>query len=81
MANINGTLTMVAPPPGYSVNFQNPERQLMKEVYVVVVVENVLAVVFLLQRLYTRICLMRLFQIEDGKMMRNVGLRRSADRH
>ncbi|KAF2130674.1 hypothetical protein P153DRAFT_384935 [Dothidotthia symphoricarpi CBS 119687] len=66
MANINGTLTVVAPPPGYSVNFANPQRQLLTEVYVVVVVENLLAVAFLLQRVYIRSYLMKLFQTEDG---------------
>ncbi|KAF2844357.1 hypothetical protein T440DRAFT_410368 [Plenodomus tracheiphilus IPT5] len=65
MSNVNGTLTLVPPPPGYVVNFANPQRQLMTEMYTVTVVENILAFAFLLQRLYTRIHLMNLFQLED----------------
>ncbi|KAH7084862.1 hypothetical protein BKA63DRAFT_498353 [Paraphoma chrysanthemicola] len=66
MANINGTMVLVPPPPGYVVDFENPQRQLETQVYTVVAVENVLAFAFLLQRLYTRIYLMRLFQVEDA---------------
>lgn len=69
MADTNGTLTVVPPPPGYVVEFQNPQRQLESRVYTVVVVENVLALAFLLQRLYTRVHLMKLFQIEDSKIV------------
>lgn len=68
MTNVNGTMVLVPPPPGFVVNFENPQRQLETQVYTVVAVENVLALAFLLQRLYTRIYLMRLFQVEDGKM-------------
>ncbi|KAJ4983180.1 integral membrane protein [Stagonosporopsis vannaccii] len=69
MADVNGTLTLIPPPPGYAVNFANPQRQLETQVYTVVVVGNLLALAFLLQRLYTRFCLMRLFQIEDGAVL------------
>ncbi|KAH7094508.1 hypothetical protein FB567DRAFT_484751 [Paraphoma chrysanthemicola] len=51
MANINGTMVLVPPPPGYVVDFENPQRQLETQVYTVVAVENVLAFAFLLQRL------------------------------
>jgi hypothetical protein len=68
MANINGTITLVPAPPGYVVDFEHPQRQLVTEVYTVVVVENILALMFLLQRLYTRVVLMGLFQIEDGRI-------------
>jgi hypothetical protein len=66
MADINGTLVLVPPPPGYPVNFENPQRQLQTQVYTVFVVENLFALIFLIQRLYTKIFLMKLFQIEDG---------------
>ena len=67
MANVNGTLTLVPPPPGYVVDFENPQRQLETQVYTVIVVENLFALAFLLQFLYTRIYVMKLFQLEDGK--------------
>ena len=66
MPEVNGTVTLVAPPPGYIVDFENPQRQLQTQVYIVFVVENLFAFIFLLQRLYTKIRLMKLFQIEDG---------------
>ena len=67
MANVNGTLTLVPPPPGYVVDFENPQRQFETQVYTVIVVENLFALAFLLQFLYTRIYVMKLFQPEDGK--------------
>ncbi|KAH6616245.1 hypothetical protein C7974DRAFT_441811 [Boeremia exigua] len=69
MSDVNGTLTLVPPPPGYVVDFENPQRQLQTQVYTVIVVENLLALAFLLQRMYTRIHLMKLFQIEDGAVL------------
>lgn len=71
MANVNGTMVLVPPPPGYVVDFANPQRQLMSAVYTVVVMENMLAFAFLLQRMFTRMYLMRLFQVEDGKITPN----------
>lgn len=70
MSKTNGTITLVPPPPGYVVNFANPTRQLETQVYAVVVVENLLAMTFLLQRIYTRTVLMKLFQLEDGMFAR-----------
>jgi len=67
MTDVNGTLTLIPPPPGYVVDFANPQRQLETPVYTVIVVGNLLALAFLSQRLYTRFRLMRLFQIEDGE--------------
>lgn len=65
MADVNGTLTLVPPPPGYVVNFESPQRQLVIETYTVTVIENILAFLFLSQRIYTRTHLMRLFELED----------------
>jgi hypothetical protein len=79
MTDINGTLVLVPPPSGYSVNFENPQRQLQTQVYTVFVVENLFAFIFLIQRLYTKIFLMKLFQIEDGDLQSNLGFRRVAN--
>ena len=66
MSNVNGTITIIPPPPGYVVNFENPARRLATESYVLFAVENALALAFLMQRLYTKIRLMKQFQIDDG---------------
>lgn len=79
MPKVSGTFTMVAPPPGYSVDFENPQRQLVAEVYIVFVVENLLAVAFLSQLLYTRIGVTKLFRIEDGKTIPDMVFGTAAD--
>ncbi|CAO2653666.1 Nn.00g030770.m01.CDS01 [Neocucurbitaria sp. VM-36] len=65
MSNVNGTITMLPPPEGYVVDFANPRRRLVTETYVLFILENILAIIFLVQRLYTKIRLMRVFQIDD----------------
>lgn len=66
MATVHGVPTVMAPPPGYVVDFNNPQRRLVTEAYAVAAVENVLAIVFLAQRLYTKIFVMKQFVVEDG---------------
>jgi len=66
MSDVNGTITIIPPPPGYVVNFENPPRRLATECYILFIVENAIAIVFLVQRLYTKIRLMKQFQIDDG---------------
>ncbi|KAF2010250.1 hypothetical protein BU24DRAFT_73590 [Aaosphaeria arxii CBS 175.79] len=66
MANVSETVTMIPPPKGYVVDFENPQRQYKTESYIVCSVEMVLAFLFLAQRLYTKIFLMKKFQIEDA---------------
>lgn len=78
MTSVNGTLVAVPPPPGYVVDFNNPQRRLESQVYTVIVVENLLALAFLLQRLYTRVHLMKLFQVEDGKIGCGLRFRKSS---
>ncbi|KAI4911090.1 hypothetical protein J4E90_007347 [Alternaria incomplexa] len=65
MATVNGVTTIIPPPDGYEVDFANPQRRLVTETYVVFIVENILALAFLGQRLYTKIRLMKQFQIDD----------------
>lgn len=66
MSNTNGTITIIPPPDGYVVDFANPQIQYMVESYTVAAVEMSLAFLFLVQRLYTKIVLMKSFQLEDG---------------
>ncbi|EOA90941.1 uncharacterized protein SETTUDRAFT_102236 [Exserohilum turcica Et28A] len=65
MPNVNGTITIMPPPEGYVVNFENPQRRLTTASYTLFIVENILALLFLAQRLYTKIHLMKQFQIDD----------------
>lgn len=71
MANVNGTMTIIPPPEGYVVDFAHPQRKLTTEAYTLFIAENILAFVFLVQRLYTKIRLMKQFQIDDGNNNRN----------
>lgn len=66
MANVNGVMTILPPPKGYVVDFANPQRRLTAEAYALFIVENILAFIFLAQRLFTKIRLMKQFQIDDG---------------
>jgi hypothetical protein len=66
MSVVDGIATIIPPPEGYVVDFANPQRTLTTEAYVLFIVENILAIVFLAQRLYTKICVMKQFQIDDG---------------
>ena len=74
MANANGVITAIPPPDGYEVNFANPQRRLLTEAYVIFTIENILALMFLGQRLYTKIRLMKQFQIDDGTVFSNFRL-------
>jgi hypothetical protein len=67
MANINGTITIIPAPEGYVVDFENPQMQYVVKSYIVVAVEMTLAFIFLVQRLYTKIAIMKKFQLEDSK--------------
>jgi hypothetical protein len=68
MPNINGTVTILGAPEGYIVDFDNPQTQYVVESYTVVAVEMTLCFLFLIQRLYTKIVIMRSFQLEDGML-------------
>jgi hypothetical protein len=76
MSTVDGVTTIIPPPDGYEVNFANPQRRLITETYVIFIVENILALAFLGQRLYTKIRLMKQFQIDDGIVFRNDDLER-----
>lgn len=75
MSNVNGTITMLPPPDGYVVNFENPQRRLVTGTYILFIVENILAIIFLVQRLFTKTRLMRVFQVDDGTLLYTYQLR------
>lgn len=64
--SINGVATLLPPPEGYKVNFNNPQRQYETEMYSVAAVGNLLMLLFLSQRLYTKIFLTKGLQLDDG---------------
>ena len=67
MAMVNGVLTVLPPPPGYPVDFANPRRQAVTETYWVAAIGNFVALLFMAQRLYTKLGILHIFQAEDGK--------------
>lgn len=62
----NGVTTVLPPPEGYVVNFDDPETRYALETYCVAAVGCALMIFFLGQRLYTKIVLGKGLQIDDG---------------
>lgn len=79
MVNINGTEVLIPPPDGYIVDFENPQQQFVIRSYTVAAVEMTLALLFLIQRLYTKVALMKAFQFEDGKLTSLINLSHLSD--
>jgi hypothetical protein len=71
MADTNETVTIIPAPDGYVVDFANPQTQFVIKSYTVAAVEMTLAFLFLIQRLYTKVAIMKNFQLEDGKLLLN----------
>jgi hypothetical protein len=67
MSVSNGIITIIPPPKGYVVDFDNPQMQYVVKSYTVAAVEMTLGFLFLVQRLYTKIAIMKNFQLEDCK--------------
>lgn len=66
MSVVNGTQTILPAPDGYVVDFDNPKRQAVVQTYVTIAVGNFFALLFLAQKLYTRLFLDRKLQLDDG---------------
>lgn len=67
MSLTNGVITVIPPPEGYIVDFDNPTRQSNIAAYWVCGVGMVLAFIFLIQRLYVKVIIGRSFGFDDGK--------------
>lgn len=67
MSNSNGVQSIIPAPDDYVVNFDNPKTQFVVQSYTIAAVEISLAFLFLAQRLYTKIAIMKQFQLEDCK--------------
>jgi hypothetical protein len=64
---VNGVTTVIPPPPGYEVNFANPQQKLAYEHYGLFAVGGFLSLLAILQRYYTKIYLTKGLQMDDGK--------------
>ncbi|KAI1074747.1 hypothetical protein F5B20DRAFT_425452 [Whalleya microplaca] len=64
---INGTEVLLPPPEGWVVNFSDPYRneKTTHEVYIAFGLEYPVATLFLLQRIYTSLCILRKFRVDD----------------
>ncbi|TPX14011.1 uncharacterized protein E0L32_000405 [Thyridium curvatum] len=63
-----GIPTLVPPPEGYIVDFENPQRQAVLEHYLIFGIGGPLAFIALMQRFYTKIFLSKGLQIDDAFM-------------
>jgi hypothetical protein len=72
---IDGVTVLLPPPEGYVVNFAHPQRQADVATYWVAGVENVLAILFLAQRLYTKMFLSGGLGVDDGEFFPRCPLR------
>lgn len=67
MPVVNGVVTVLPPPEGYVVNFDNPQRQAVPEAYYVAGFGTLLSLLLMAQRLYTKAFLIGRLQWDDGK--------------
>lgn len=65
---VKGVVTLVPPPEGYDVNFENPKRNGDIACYWLTGVGSLLAILFLGQRLYVKTILRKQFRIDDGEL-------------
>ncbi|KAH7128055.1 hypothetical protein B0J13DRAFT_453815 [Dactylonectria estremocensis] len=69
MAEINGTLVAIAPPEGYVVDFDNPQRNSVAATYAVSSIGIIAAFLFLLQRLYVKAFIRNKLGIDDALLV------------
>ncbi|KAL5868717.1 hypothetical protein ACKVWC_009475 [Pyricularia oryzae] len=65
MAEVNGVLVAIPPPPGYVVNFDNPERNSVEAAYVIAAVGMFLSAFFVFQRFYVKIFIRKKLGFDD----------------
>ncbi|KXH63218.1 integral membrane protein [Colletotrichum salicis] len=65
MPVVNGVITVLPPPDGYVVNFDDPQRQAVPEAYYVAGFGTLLNVLLMAQRLYTKAFLIGRLQWDD----------------
>lgn len=62
----NGVTTVVPPPLGYEVDFENPQRQFVLHHFLIFGILGSLAFLCLVQRVYTRKFLAGGLRVDDG---------------
>lgn len=67
MSIANGVATILPAPGGYIVDLDHPKSHADVATYWVVAVGNVLALLFMAQRLYTKTALLEEFRVEDSR--------------
>ncbi|KXH25986.1 integral membrane protein [Colletotrichum nymphaeae SA-01] len=65
MPVVNGVVTVLPPPEGYVVDFDNPQRQAVSEAYYVAGFGTLLSLLLMAQRLYTKAFLIGRLQWDD----------------
>lgn len=65
MSLTNGVITPLPAPAGYIVNFEDPQRQGLLEAYLVIGIGSFLTLLFVLQRVYTKLKIVHNFNVED----------------
>lgn len=63
----DGVITYLSAPEGYEVDFENPQKQYDTHLYAIVGAGSALTLVFMYQRLYTKIFLSKGLQLDDSK--------------
>ena len=66
MSIANGVATVLPAPGGYIVDLDHPKGHADVATYWIVGVGNVLALMFMAQRLFTKATLLKEFRLEDG---------------
>lgn len=66
MSIVDGVPVAMAPPAGYVVDFEHPQRQTVGATYAVIGVGNVLALLFLAQRFFVKLKVRHKVGIDDG---------------
>lgn len=69
MSVVDGVVVLVPPPPGYVVNFDNPQRQADIPTYWLAGIGLVFAMLFTAQRVYVKSVVVRRFQLDDCTYM------------
>lgn len=71
MADLYSIPTVIDAPAGYIVDFNNPQRRAVHVAYLLAGIGGFLSLLFVIQRLYTKVVLMRCFQLDDGMFYRS----------
>lgn len=64
-----GQVTLVPPPPGFTSDFDHPQRHYVLAIYRAAAVCNVVALVFMGIRCYTNFRIQKRFALEDGLLI------------